>query len=121
MEIIPNIESVALAVSQFRRDIKKRAPIPREIWDDIKTLTAKHGLSEISRVVGISGSHLYRKFGKRRKGTFVDISAAKVISRGGEGVQDVAIELRRADGSEMRFRCSGGVEIFNLFYTFLRQ
>ena len=102
MQNIPTIESVSIAIAEWRRHGGKR--LSASLWEEISALKGFHSLKEISQATGISSQYLGKKLSKGR-GRFVEV---KMGSPGAIAVLPptpaTVIEVRRPDGTKIRVR-----------------
>jgi len=115
-----NLENLRTLVSNHRRE-NGRAQYPATVWESISALRKERTVEEISRVTGIDATLIYKRTGTRRpkntKPLFreVKLVPTPILSK------SVAVEMRRVDGAELRFRIEATPqELSNLFAEFLR-
>ncbi len=108
MESTPAIETVSVAVVEWRKARGQRLPV--ELGHQLGLLRRAHSVSEIAKATGISSAYLQRKFGNLGGG-FVEVVAPAVqrpslVHSGGVTL----VEVRRLDGTEIRVRFSRSSE-----------
>jgi hypothetical protein len=112
-----NLESIAAVVSEHRQG-KKPARYPKAVWDAIGQLRKVHSVSEISKATGLGTTWIYRKTeGRRKKASFQEVKLPALPPTR----IPVSFEVRRGDGSELRFRCDlSGQELFGFVSQVLK-
>jgi len=111
-----DLENLSALVAEHRQS-KKRGRYPATVWESIARLRKDHAVPEIARTSGINATEIYRRTSTRRHSLFreVKITPQPATSK------PVVMELRRADGAELRFRCDASrEELSEIFASFLR-
>lgn len=115
-----NLENLIALVSDHRRE-KRRGQYPTTVWESVSALRKQHTVGEISRATGIHTTLIYRRTStrlpKKDKALFREVKLVPPPTLS----KSVAVELRRADGAELRFRIEATrQELSGLFAEFLR-
>ena len=111
-----NLENLTALVAEHRRE-KKRGPYSNVVWDSVGALRKQHTVDEIAKATGITTAQIYRKTSQKRRAIFQEVKL--VAPRA--ATKSVAVEVRRADGVELRFRIEATAqELSGLFTEFLR-
>ena len=111
-----NLENLSALVAEHRQS-KKRGRYPTTVWESIARLRKDHAVPEIARTSGINASEIYRRTSAKRGSLFREVRITPPLSAS----KPVVMELRRADGAELRFRCDASrEELSEIFTSFLR-
>lgn len=123
------LEEVAEHFEQWRRSKKRGQRIPEQLWDEAVSLVGTYGVSQITRVLRLSGTDFNKRrgiveSGKRRRGsgaktTFVEIDQARVDQVLEPEAGAAWMELERPDGLRLRIRPSGGQHLLALLDRFM--
>ena len=124
------LEEVAEHFDQWRRGKKKGERIPQRLWSEAVGLVDTYGVSQVTRVLRLSGRDLNARRGimgdgRRRQGrggktAFVEIDPV-VLDPARPQTGAAWLELQRPDGWRLRIQPSGGVEMLALLERFLRS
>ena len=129
IETALTLEEVAEHFEQWRRNKKRGQRIPEQLWDEAVSLVNTYGVSQITRVLRLSGTDFNKRrgivgSGKRRRGsgaraTFVEINQAEVDQVLRPEATGAWMELERPDGLRLRIRPSGGEHMLALLDRFM--
>ena len=124
------LEEVAERFEQWRRNKKKGERIPEQLWSEAIGLVGTYGVSQVTRILRLSGTDLNKRRGmsgagrRRRQGTdagaaFVEIDRKDVAQASGLNATAAWLELQRPDGLRLRIQPAGGAEMLALVDRFL--
>ena len=112
-------------IDRWRQTRRKRSPMPKALWDEAARLAEVHGVSPVSRQVGVDYSSLKnrtKKASKKQRGQrseteFVELSTNQLLGGiGGPAVVEVACD----DGVRLtvRYDDSRQLDVAGLVATF---
>jgi hypothetical protein len=111
-----NLQNLTALVADHRRE-KKRGQYPTAVWHSVSVLRKQHTVDEIAKATGITPTQIYRRTSPKRGTRFQEITLVSPPAL----AKSVAVELRRADGAELRLRIEAtSQELSGLFLEFLR-
>jgi len=128
------LEVVAEHFAQWRSRKKKGERIPECLWREAIELLNHCGISQVTRVLRLSGSDLNKRRGitgstRRRKATqttqtsaataFVEIDRQDVAQASRPNATAAWLELQRPDGLRLRIHPSQGSELLSLVDRFM--
>jgi len=129
IETALTLEEVAEHFEQWRRSKKRGQRIPERLWDEAVNLVGTYGVSEITRILRLSGTDFNKRRGivgpgKRRRGSaaktaFVEIDRAGVDQVLKPEATGTWMELERPDGLRLRIGPSGGEHMLALLDRFM--
>ena len=111
----PSLEAVNELIEAWRRDRKKRRPMPEELWEAAARLSEKYSLHQISRALGLNHSALKKRVHpdrapvkKEQIQTFIELGMQPVPM-----MAECIIEMEDGVGAKMRMQFRGKTD-FNL-------
>ena len=123
------LETAAEHFEQWRRNKKKGERIPEQLWSEAIDLVGRYGISQVTRILRLSGTDLNKRRGivgtgqrprsQGGKGAFVEIDPALVDQARDVEAGAAWMELERPDGLRLRIRPTGGADMLALIDRFM--
>lgn len=128
------LETVAEHFEWWRSGKKKGDRIPDHLWQEAIDLLDRHGISQVTRTLRLSGSDLHRRRGNttgarrakvtktkdtRKDTAFVEIDPQTVAQSTQHNATASWLELQRPDGLCLRIHPSEGSELLALVDRFM--
>jgi hypothetical protein len=123
------LETVAEHFEQWRRNKKKGERIPEQLWSEAIDLVGRHGVSQVTRTLRLSGTDLNKRRGiigggKRQPGcggktAFVELNPGLVDQALAPQATAAWMELERPDGLRLRIQPTGGADMLALIDRFM--
>ena len=123
------LETAAEHFEQWRRNKKKGERIPEQLWSEAIDLVGRYGISQVTRILRLSGTDLNKRRGivgtgqrprsQGGKGAFVEPAVVERAVGGSSASAAAWMELERPDGFRLRIRPSGGDDVLALVDRFL--
>ena len=104
------LEGVAARVAEWRQT--RGRLISKEIWLDVERLCRKHPIREVSRVVKMPPTTLYRRL-RVKETTFCELPKPQVLFEAQDSSS--VIEIKKDDGREFRIRYSCRADLESIF------
>lgn len=111
----PSLEAVNELIEAWRRDRKKRRPMPEELWEAAASLSEKYSLHQISKALGLNHTTLKKRVHpdrapvqKEQIPTFIELGMQPVPM-----IAECIIEMEDGAGAKMRMQFRGKTD-FNL-------
>jgi signal recognition particle subunit SEC65 len=122
-----DLEELKNRFADWRRQRKRGARVPKELWESAVGFSSTHSVSEISRTLGIDYARLKRRVetarntpekGKCLPATFVEVGAAELTPNA-----DCVVEFENAKGIKVRmcFRKGRDLDFATLSKAFWRN
>jgi|SRR5271157_280065 len=107
----PTLEEVRELFDEWRRDRRRRDPIPQALWGAAVSLTGARSINEVVRYLHLNHTDLKKRARRaNRHMTFVELDPITVSD-------DCTIEMEKPIGERMRIR--GNCKVIELARIFL--
>ena len=115
-EVAPEIKRLRKRIDRWRQTRRKRSPMPKALWEEAVRLADVHGVSPVSRQVGVdyySLKNRRKQASKKQRGQiseteFVELSTNQLFGRpGGPAV----VEVTGDDGQRLTVKYDDSREL----------
>ena len=123
----PQIESVRQRLERWRRNRRRRSPIPEELWASAVDLARRYGLAKTARALGLDYYSLKERIEAGDRQGSREMSArpafVEIVPQPMAAVSECTLELEDRSGARMRVHLKGTAvpDITDLSESFWRM
>jgi hypothetical protein len=103
----PTLEEAKVLFEQWRKDKRRRDPIPPALWEAAVALATKHSINEVSKHLHLGYNELKARANNPKRVPFTKHPA--FIELAAVSCRECTIELERPTGERMRIKGSCNV------------
>lgn len=106
----PTLEEVRELFDGWRRDRKRRDPIPQALWKAAVSLTGARSINEVARYLHLNHTDLKARAHRANRIAFIELDPVTVT-------KECSVEMEKPTGERMRIR--GSCNVIELARVFL--
>jgi len=109
--VSPQVESVRLRLESWRRNRKRRSPIPEQLWASAAELAGEYGLAKIARALRLDYYSLKERLGPGNQPISPEAKTqpmfVELVPQAPAAISECTIELDDPAGARMRVHIKG--------------